>query len=81
MNNKVTQGFYSWYNTHIQNKNGYNMKTELLESGGRIQLAAIHEGDFVYIVGDGYITKWNSLEDFQNTLDGEMVEPLLQHEI
>jgi|SaaInlStandDraft_4_1057021.scaffolds.fasta_scaffold78768_2 hypothetical protein len=57
------------------------MKTEILDTGGRIQLAVIYESDFVYIVGNGYFTKWNSLDDFMKTLDGEMIEPLLQHEI
>ncbi len=57
------------------------MKTEILNAGGQIQLAVIYESDFVFIVGDGYITKWDSLEDFMKTLDGEMIEPLIQHEI
>lgn len=51
-------------------------KVEEYDAGSRNMLAVVYEGDRVLVIGEGYVTVWRELADFEKRLDGEDIEPL-----
>ena len=45
------------------------MKAYTIDAGGHSELGIVELDGLVYVVGDGYITVWKSLDDFYNNPD------------
>jgi len=53
------------------------MKSLTINTGGGNYLIQVNDNNKVLIIGDGYVTVWESVEDFYENLDGAENEPLL----
>ena len=51
------------------------MKTQIIHTGGGNQLVQVNDDDKVIVIGDGYVTVWDSIADFYDHLDGADNEP------
>ena len=45
------------------------MKAYTIDAGGHSELAVVEDDGLVYVIGEGYITIWKSLDDFYNNPD------------
>jgi len=52
------------------------MRTYQFDGGGHNMLTVVHDNDKVLVIGEGYVTVWNTFEDFERQLDGEGVFPV-----
>jgi len=52
------------------------MQYERIETGGGNYLIQVKDNDKVLIIGEGYVTVWETVEDFYENLDGANNVPL-----
>lgn len=52
------------------------MKSQIIHTGGGECLMQINDNNKVVVVGGGYVTVWDSVDDFYDHLDGAENEPL-----
>jgi len=52
------------------------MKSQTINTGGGNYLIQVNDNNKVLIIGEGYVTVWECVEDFYENLDGADNEPL-----
>jgi len=52
------------------------METKRIETGGGNYVIQINDNNRVLIIGEGYVTTWETEQDFYDNLDGNENEPL-----
>ena len=52
------------------------METKRINTGGGNYVIQINDNNRVLIIGEGYITVWETEQDFYDNLDGNENEPL-----
>ena len=52
------------------------MKSQTINTGGGNYLIQVNDNNKVLIIGEGYVTVWQCVEDFYENLDGADNEPL-----
>jgi hypothetical protein len=52
------------------------MNSQTINTGGGNYLIQVNDNNKVLIIGEGYVTVWECVEDFYKNLDGADNEPL-----
>jgi hypothetical protein len=52
------------------------MKSYQFDSGGRNMLTVVEDNNRVLVIGEGYITVWETFADFEKQLEGEDIPSL-----
>jgi len=52
------------------------METKRINTGGGNYVIQINDNNRVLIIGEGYVTTWETEQDFYDNLDGNENEPL-----
>lgn len=52
------------------------MKSYQFDGGGRNMLTVVEDNDRVLIIGEGYVTVWETFTDFEKQLNGECISPI-----